>query len=79
MAFKFPKIDWDKVVAVTKKVVVPVLRVVTLGLVGKKAGRVTDFAADVLETAAEAGEHRSIDVIIPKAGALVKEGHDLIK
>ncbi len=79
MAFKLPSIDWDKVIAVTKRVAIPVLRIVTLGLAGKKAGRYTDFAADVAEAAVEVGEHRSIEVILPKAGAIIKEGHDLIR
>lgn len=72
-------IDWNKVKDGVKRFGIPLLRIISLGLAGKKAGRYTDFAADVAEAAVEVGEHGSIEVILPKAGVLVKEGKDLLK
>lgn len=73
------KIDWLKVREGVKRFGIPLLRIVSLGLAGKKAGRVTDLAADVAEVAVEASEKRSAEVVLPKAEAIIKEGKDLLK
>lgn len=72
MAFSFAS-----VLAVVKKVVVPVLRIVTLGLVGTKAGRVVDVVADVTEVAAEVAEDKDAKAAVDAAPKIIDKGKKL--
>lgn len=69
----------SKILAVVKKIVVPVLRIVTLGLVGTKAGRVVDVVADVTEVAAEVAEDKDAKAAVDAAPKVIAKAKNLIK
>lgn len=72
-------ISWSGILAVAKKWAVPVLRIVSLGLLGTKAGRVVDAAADVAEVATKVSDGVDPSEVVKDAGAVVSEVKDLIK
>lgn len=72
-------ISFSDVLSVVKKWAVPVLRIVSLGLVGTKAGRVVDVAADVAEVGTKVAESKDPKDVVDAAPKVIKEVKDLIK